>query len=122
MVTDPPYGVEYDPEWRQIGWTGARATGRAEMIGEQIGARLGRYSPATWCMFGTPLCILHEVAESLTAVGMELRASIIWVNEHFQISGGHYQWQHANSRIACCYHSTFIAKTMPRKHNSERTA
>ena len=28
----------------------------------------------------------------------------------------------ANSRIPCCDHSTFVAKTMPRKHNSERTA
>src|SRR6202040_3050437 len=29
MVTDPPYGVEYDPAWRQLGWTGARAVGKA---------------------------------------------------------------------------------------------
>jgi hypothetical protein len=65
MVTDPPYGVEYDPEWRQIGWTGPRATGRVEMMGEQIGARLRRYSPATWRMFGTLLCICTKWQKAL---------------------------------------------------------
>ncbi len=34
MVTDPPYGVECDPAWRQMGWTGARATGKVENDGE----------------------------------------------------------------------------------------
>jgi ParB-like nuclease domain len=29
LVADPPYGVDYDPAWRQKNWRGARSTGKS---------------------------------------------------------------------------------------------
>ena len=35
-----------------------------------------------------------EVLQSLARCGFEHRAQIIWCKQHFQISRGHYHWQH----------------------------
>ena len=61
MVTDPPYGVNYDPDWRNRADRangkpdGARAIGLVEAgtTSALTGARLGDYSPATLPTHGT---------------------------------------------------------------------
>jgi hypothetical protein len=30
LVSDPPYGVDYDPAWREKSWRGARSTGKVQ--------------------------------------------------------------------------------------------
>jgi hypothetical protein len=40
MVTDPPYGVAYNPAWRQQSWRGARSTGTVPADDRMIPASL----------------------------------------------------------------------------------
>ena len=35
-------------------------------------------------------------AADLAACGLQLRAQIVWVKQHFTLSRGHYHWQHEN--------------------------
>ena len=69
MVTDPPYGVEYDPAWRNRAGLGARRSGwvRWRTTTERIGARPGRCSLAMSLMSGTVRCTPTRVADSLAA-------------------------------------------------------
>lgn len=100
MVTDPPYGVEYDPNWRNDA---------DRMNGQAIGARaVGRVSNdhrvdwrQTWALFpGAVAYIWHagrhasEAQASVEAVDFEIRSQIIWAKARFAISRGHYHWQH----------------------------
>ena len=85
MVTDPPYGVEYDPAWRNdvVRANGtivsARATGKVlndDIVG--TGGRCGRCSPATSPTSGTPAFYVEEVEESLAAASFRTEAQIVW--------------------------------------------
>lgn len=101
MVTDPPYGVEYDPDWRNhaedLGCkegTTARATGKVENDDRADWRE-------TWALFPGDVAYvwhgaLHSdvVIASLQAVGFEKRAQIIWAKDGFVVSRGHYHWQH----------------------------
>ena len=96
MVTDPPYGVEYDPSWRTRAGVGS------------AGAALGKVQNddradwrAAWALFpGDVAYIWHgalhatEVDVSLRAAGFEVRSQIIWVKSRPVLSRGHYHWQH----------------------------
>lgn len=97
MVTDPPYGVNYDPEWREREldtWKAPRATGRVQNDDR------ADWTDA-WALFpGNVAYVWHgglhcgEVERSLEAVGFVMRAQIIWTKQHFVISRGDYHWQH----------------------------
>jgi DNA modification methylase len=95
MVTDPPYGVDYDPDWRnrsvKVEFAAKRATGKV-----QNDARAD-WSEA-WRLFsGEVAYVWHsfrsDIAQLLEA-GFEQRAEIIWVKQHFILGRGHYHWQH----------------------------
>jgi DNA modification methylase len=96
MVTDPPYGVEYDPKWRaQAGVN--RNTGK---LGEVLNDDRADWREA-WALFpGDVAYVWHAglfagvVGESLTASGFGLRSQIIWAKERFALSRGDYHWQH----------------------------
>ncbi|NOT39102.1 MAG: site-specific DNA-methyltransferase [Alphaproteobacteria bacterium] len=99
MVTDPPYGVDYDPAWRTRNGTRKVATGRV-LNDDRADWR------AAWAHFkGDVAYVWHGalhadvVAESLRAAGFELRAQIIWAKQHFALSRGDYHWKHE----ACWY-------------------
>lgn len=100
MVTDPPYGVEYDADWRNQSLRadgtpiGGRATGKVKND-EQCDWR------EAWALFpGNVAYVWHasyftgQVQQSLEVVGFETRASIIWAKSHAAIGRGHYHWQH----------------------------
>jgi len=100
MVTDPPYGVEYDPNWRND----AAATGALAYAPRRIGkvANDDRddWSEA-WALFPGSVAYcwhggLHasSVQSSLESVGFEMRSQIIWAKSNFPISRGHYHWRH----------------------------
>ena len=101
MVTDPPYGVNYDPNWRneaaekgflsfaprrtgivtnddRIDWSDAYALFPGDVI-------------YTWSPPGDHI-ILTGLA--LQKAGFQIRNQIIWVKPHFPISRGHYTYQH----------------------------
>jgi DNA modification methylase len=95
MVTDPPYGVEYDPSWRND--TGASRTLRT---GKVLNDDRADWREA-WALFpGDVAYVWHgalhagTVAESLSASGFEIRSQIIWSKERLVLSRGHYHWQH----------------------------
>lgn len=97
MVTDPPYGVEYDAEWREK-VHGAEAAPRS--TGAVTNDDRFDWSQALGLFPGNVCYVWHaaskavETAESLTSLGFERRAQIIWAKQHFAISRGHYHWQH----------------------------
>jgi DNA modification methylase len=95
MVTDPPYGVEYDPAWRnEAGASQSRRTGKV-LNDDRADWR------EAWALFpGEVAYVWHgalhagTVAESLAASGFEIRSQIIWAKERLVLSRGHYHWQH----------------------------
>lgn len=95
MVTDPPYGVNYDPEWRNA--TGAAQTRRTGKVMNDDRADWR----AAWALFpGDVAYVWHgalhatTVAESLVASGFDIRSQIIWAKDRLVLSRGHYHWQH----------------------------
>jgi DNA modification methylase len=95
MVTDPPYGVEYNPSWRnEAGASQSRRTGKV-LNDDRADWR------EAWALFpGDVAYVWHgalhagTVAESLSASGFEIRSQIIWSKERLVLSRGHYHWQH----------------------------
>jgi DNA modification methylase len=95
MVTDPPYGVEYDPAWRnEAGASQSRRTGKV-LNDDRADWR------EAWALFpGEVAYVWHgalhsgTVAESLAASGFQIRSQIIWAKERLVLSRGHYHWQH----------------------------
>ena len=95
MVTDPPYGVEYDPAWRNQ--TGASATRRT---GKVLNDDRADWREA-WALFpGDVAYVWHgalhatTVADSLIACGFNVRSQIIWAKDRLILSRGDYHWQH----------------------------
>lgn len=104
MVTDPPYGVEYDPEWRnraarhsnRMGnrCIGAGATGKVENDDRSDWTE-------AWNLFhGDAAYVWHAgrfasvVASSLIHAEFNIRTQIIWAKNQFSIGRGNYHWQH----------------------------
>ena len=95
MVTDPPYGVGYDPQWRH-----RAGVNKSSRIGQVRNDERADWS-AAWALFpGTIAYVWHgalhatTVAESLTRQGFTIRAQIIWAKERLVIGRGDYHWQH----------------------------
>ena len=100
MVTDPPYGVEYDANWRD---EADRASGKK--IGERAVAPVHNDERAdwseAWALFpGDVAYVWHggiaagTVSESLQANNFSIRAQIIWSKNNMAIGRGDYHWQH----------------------------
>ena len=96
MVTDPPYGVEYDPKWRAK----AGVNKNKAKLGEVLNDDRAGWREA-WALFpGDVAYVWHaglfarEVQDSLEACGFQIRSQIIWAKERFALSRGHYHWQH----------------------------
>ncbi|QLA20913.1 DNA modification methylase [Desulfolutivibrio sulfoxidireducens] len=96
MVTDPPYGVEYDPAWRNEALSGQK-TKRTGMVLNDDRADWRE----AWALFpGDVAYVWHgalhgaTVAESLVACGFDIRSQIIWAKDRLVLSRGHYHWMH----------------------------
>ena len=95
MVTDPPYGVKYDPAWREkSAGKGARSKGKV------LNDDRADWTQA-WELFpGNIAYVWHgglhspTVAQNLEACGFKMRTQIIWAKQHFALSRGDYHWQH----------------------------
>lgn len=94
MVTDPPYGVDYDPSWRNGLDTVKRAQGKVQ-----------NDSVADWqaayALFPGPVAyVWHSglfadvVMAGLRSCGFGIRAQIIWRKPHYAIGRSHYHPQH----------------------------
>lgn len=95
MVTDPPYGVDYDPAWRNR--AGVASTTRTGKVSNDDRADWRD----AWALFpGDVAYVWHgalhaaAVAESLEAFGFSIRSQIIWSKDRLVLSRGDYHWQH----------------------------
>jgi DNA modification methylase len=95
MVTDPPYGVEYDPTWRH-----RAGVNRSSRVGKVRNDERADWQ-AAWALFpGSIAYVWHgalhasTVADSLTQQGFSIRAQIVWAKERLVIGRGDYHWQH----------------------------
>ncbi|GAB5501326.1 MAG: DNA modification methylase [Pseudohongiellaceae bacterium] len=95
MVCDPPYGVDYDPAWRnEAGASETKRTGRVKNDDRADWRE-------AWALFpGDVAYVWHAgvygavVAESLIATGFNIRAQIIWSKPRLVLSRGDYHWKH----------------------------
>lgn len=102
MVTDPPYGVNYDPKWRdeadKKGILGNRYPTRS--LGAVQNDSKFDWSEAYTHFQGDVAYVYHagkfasEVASTLEHTGFEIINQIIWVKPHFALSRGDYHWRH----------------------------
>jgi DNA modification methylase len=100
MVTDPPYGVDYDPAWRN---RADRANGKAygaRAVGQVLNDDRADWREA-WVLFpGDVAYVWHAgvhsptVAESLAVCEFDLRALIVWAKTRLVIGRGHYHHMH----------------------------
>lgn len=96
MVTDPPYGVEYDPSWRaRVG-----VNKNTKKMGKVLNDDRADWREA-WALFpGDVAYVWHaslftrEVLDSLEAGGFKHRSMIIWAKDRFTLGRGDYHWQH----------------------------
>lgn len=93
MVTDPPYGVELDANWRKKHFEAPER----HVIPNDDRADWTE----VWRLFqGEVAYVWHgglhaaTVAENLSNCGFEIRSQIIWHKSRFAISRSHYHWQH----------------------------
>ena len=100
MVTDPPYGVEYDADWRNkaLRADGTPSAGRA--VGKVENDDRADWRDA-WALFPGEVAYVwhadkkaHIVAESLMANDFDIRAQIIWAKNNIVIGRGHYHPKH----------------------------
>jgi hypothetical protein len=97
MVTDPPYGVEYDPTWRH---KFQLHLNRSPRVGKVANDDRDDWREA-WALFpGAVAYVWHgalhvlQVGESLVAHDFTLRTQIVWAKERLVIGRGDYHWQH----------------------------
>jgi DNA modification methylase len=96
MVTDPPYGVQYDAGWR----TRVGASGAGAATGKVLNDDRADWSEV-WALFpGQVAYVWHAgtqaelVQASLKRAGFAIRAQIVWVKTRPVFSRGDYHHQH----------------------------
>jgi DNA modification methylase len=100
MITDPPYGVVYDANWRNE---------RTREDGTKIGASaLGKVQnddnadwTEAWALTPAKVAYVYHasffsgtVQKSLQDCDFVIRSQIIWVKSNFTISRSDYHWKH----------------------------
>lgn len=100
MVTDPPYGVVYDAEWRNKALRADGSPVGASATGKVLNDDKADWTES-WVLFpGEVAYIWHagrhasEVQRSLEAAGFAMRCQIIWAKNNIAIGRGDYHWQH----------------------------
>ena len=96
MVTDPPYGVNYDPSVRE----NVEGHGNVKNFGKVQNDDRADWREAYALFQGNVAYIWHAnsfsdvVWQSIESVGFEISQVIIWTKQHFAIGRSDYHWQH----------------------------
>jgi hypothetical protein len=104
MVTDPPYGIEYDAQWRDEYSKKYPGIGMGKAGGRAVG-KVGNDDRVDWkdawrLFDGDVAYVWHgalhvaDVSCQLVDCGFDLRGLIVWAKNKFVVSRGHYHWQH----------------------------
>lgn len=95
MVTDPPYGVNYDPTWRH-----KAGVNKSNRQGKVQNDDIADWTPA-WALSPSRVAYVwhggkhtSEVQVSLENTDFEIRAQIIWNKQQMALSRGDYHWKH----------------------------
>lgn len=108
LLTDPPYGVELDMEWRdRAGKNGLGPAEKSYMRGDgHRNTTISGDTKADWsdvfelvpsldtAYVWHASAFAAEVAVGLRRIGFEIKQQIIWRKPHFALSRQHYHWQH----------------------------
>jgi DNA modification methylase len=97
LVTDPPYGVNYNPVWRE----GLEH----QQVGTSSGETVLNDNNADWAkvyiLFNASVLYVwhagsntHICAESLIGAGYDLKYLIVWNKDLMVIGRGDYHWKH----------------------------
>lgn len=96
MVTDPPYGVSYDPSWRMK----AGLSKGSQRMGKVLNDDQADWTEV-WRLFKGPVAYVWHgglksstVQASLELAGFAVRSQIVWAKDRLVISRGDYHWQH----------------------------
>jgi DNA modification methylase len=116
MVTDPPYGVEYDASWRQE----AGVAGSGAATGKVLNDDRADWTEA-WKLFkGDVAYVWHAHRQSITLgktfidLGFDIRSQIIWAKSAPIFGRGDYHWQHEP-----CWYA--VRKGATGHYNGDRT-
>src|SRR6516162_1245168 len=87
MVTDPPYGVDYDPSWRARRGVGSGNLAQGKVLNDDRGDWRQAYALFSGDVAYVWHGALHGdiVAADLAACGLQARAQIVWVKQHFAL-------------------------------------
>lgn len=95
MVTDPPYGVEYDPLARKKNGSISNAVSGRVLNDDRADWR------EAWALFPGDVAYVwhadrmaHVVAESLISCRFNIRCQIVWVKTGHILGRGHYHQMH----------------------------
>lgn len=100
MVTDPPYGVDYDPDWRN---RADRANGKpygARAVGLVTNDTRVDWKEAYLLFTGDVAYVWHcgrsakEVSQNIDDAGFDIISQCIWAKNNFAISRGDYHYKH----------------------------
>jgi len=98
MVTDPPYGVEYDSDWRlEAGinkpWQ-TLASGKVENDNRADWTEAYKLFPGHVAYVWHAGRFAATLVNNLNDAGLEIRTQIIWSKPSLVMGRGHYHWQH----------------------------
>lgn len=94
LCTDPPYGVEYDPDWRGKAGKRQKASGKVQND-DKVNWSLAWYQfPGSIAYIWHAGKFCGEVQKSLEECDFDIISQIIWVKQNFAISRGDYHWHH----------------------------
>lgn len=95
-VTDPPYGVSYDPSWREECDHGVGKRSKGKVQNDDVTDWSAAYAlydtDVIYCWH--PGKYAKEFQESLESLNYQMVSQIIWAKQHFVLSRGDYHWQH----------------------------
>jgi DNA modification methylase len=101
MVTDPPYGVDYDPAWRVKAAEEGHLAYADRRIGEVRNDDRADWKEAWDCFPGDVVYAWHPPgatslvhAKAIEDAGFVLRMQIIWAKSNFPIGRGDYHVRH----------------------------
>lgn len=95
MVTDPPYGVNYEAKWRKgLGKGNKYACGKVQNDDKLNWSLAWHLFPGSVAYIWHAARFTSEVQKNLIDCDFAIISQIIWVKQHFALSRGDYHWQH----------------------------